>query len=160
MSNQNCVVCLKNETSLRCHSCHDFTCKNCSFIIDENRFPFLQLLPAELAHQIFCQNCFNNSISDEIEKYLEILNRARDVNVFDKKQSTETRLIRRIEKPIKVSDCEDREETLLRLAFITAQLGFDTLVDVDISYEKVGDRSYKKFIWHGTATPVNPNIRK
>lgn len=89
-----------------------------------------------------------------------LLEKAKNVDTFDKKQGSETRLIKRVEKPLKVTECDDREETLLRLAFLAAKKGYDTLVDVDIQSQKVGNKTYKKLVWNGTAVPVDIKQRK
>ena len=93
-------------------------------------------------------------------EYKEHLILAEQVNTYDIKQGNETSRIRRIEKPIKVENCGDKKEALMKLAFMAAQKGFDTLVDVDIQSEKIGSGTYKKLIWKGRAVPVDPKIRK
>ena len=63
--------------------------------------------------------------------------------------------------PIVINDCNDRSELLLRLAFLSAQKGFSTMVDVKIKSKKVGEgKAYRKVIWDGSAVPVDPKIKK
>lgn len=81
--------------------------------------------------------------------------RAENIIVFFKNQGKETRLIKRTEKPLRVTECDDREETLLRLAFLAAQNGFNGLIDVDIKAEKIFDHAYQTKNWTGIAMPVN-----
>lgn len=103
---------------------------------------------------MFCPLCFNEKAEPILIEYQDILERAKSVDVFDKDQGTETRLIKRTEKPLRIVDCSDRKETLMRLAFIAAQKGFDTLVDTNITSRKVTNGRYKKLVWSGTAVPV------
>ena len=85
---------------------------------------------------------------------------AKDVNVYVGNSDLRARAIRRIEKPVKIKDCASKEEALIRLGFLAAQKGFNTLVDVVLVSEKVGGvKRYKKLIWSGTAVPVDPEIR-
>ena len=68
--------------------------------------------------------------------------------------------MRRVEKPIKIIECDGREETLMRLAFLAAEKGYDTLVDVNIKSIKTGQNSYKKKMWSGSGIPINSKKRK
>ena len=121
----------------------------------------ISLLPDELQNKTFCSNCYQQDIDSKLTHFQSLMDKARQVDVYDKKQSSETRLIKRIENPVFVTDCDDREETLLRLAFLAAQKGYSTIVDTQIKSVKVGEgKSYKKLLWNGSAIPVDPNLKK
>ncbi len=160
MEAKECTVCCSNKTAIQCDICSCASCKHCCYFIDEDVFEFVSLLPEKLQNKAFCPNCYNENISEEMEYLKETMQKARDVDVYLKDQGTETRRIRRIQKPIHIKECADREETLMRLAFLAAQKGFDTIIGVDIQAKKVGKGTYKKMIWSGTAVPVDPKIRK
>ncbi len=104
----------------------------------------------------YCGPCFEEKVNPEIEKYYETMRRAKQVNVFTKTQTKETRLVKRSEKPIRV-ECWDREEALLRLGFEAARAGFNGLVDVDVIYEKVRDHAYQTTRWIGVGIPAHLN---
>ncbi len=159
MDKKTCESCFKEKTVLVCNDCESPSCKKCSCFIDEDEFEYPELLPERFRDQVFCPSCYNEHAAPVLADYRDILERAKVVDVYDKEQGSETGLIRRVEKPISIKDCDDREETLLRLAFYAAQKGFDTLVDVDITSKKIGKGTYKKLIWNGTAVPVDPKIR-
>ena len=82
------------------------------------------------------------------------MRRARKVIVYVKNQGEETRLMRRQARPIKVTDCRDRDETLLRLAFFAADAGFNALLDVSIAARKVRNEGYQTMRWDGVAIPT------
>ena len=63
----------------------------------------------------------------------------------------------RNEKPLHVKNCSDKNETLLRLAFLAALSNFNTLLDVDITHKKVRDEVYQKTMWFGTGVPLKLN---
>ncbi len=84
-----------------------------------------------------------------------LMARARDVNVFYKSQGKESRFIRRTEKPIKVEGIPDRDEAILQLAVLAARAGFNTLLDVQLSTEKVQNGKWHSSIWSGTAIPAS-----
>ena len=156
-----CLICNSKKTALRCESCGDPSCKDCSFFIDEDSFELIQVLPESLQNKTFCSNCYNQHIGAQMDRYTQIMSQAKEVDVYSHKQSAETRLIKRVESPLKVRDYGDRETALMALAFMAAEKGFGTLVDVVIKSEKIGPgKSYKKLIWHGVGTPVDPSIKK
>lgn len=161
MDRLTCVLCTKNKTALRCDSCGDVSCKNCVHFIDEDHFEMVVLLPEELKNKTFCMNCYNQGIDEKVSRYFEVVEKAKNVNVFTKTQTKETRKIKRVEDPVKVLECDDKEEALLRLAFLAADKGFDMVIDVEMNSKKIGEgKSYKKLVWSATGVPVDPNIKK
>ena len=154
MKKIECQSCFKNKSFLECSNCKEAVCKSCACFVDETSFEFANFLPEDISGQTFCPSCYTIKADPVLTEYNLILDRAKSVNVYSIKQSNETALIKRIEKPIKVKDCADREEALMRLAFITAQKNFDTIVDVNISSIKIFDSKYRKLIWTGVGVPV------
>lgn len=123
--------------------------------IDENTFLFLTALPAGLALGSYCVSCFDAHVRPEVETYQQKLDQAKNVNVFFLSQSKETRFVRRIEKPIKVENCQDREEAILRLAFLAVEANKNSLVDVDLSSTKVRNGGWQSSLWSGRAIPAD-----
>ncbi len=129
--------------------------------MDEDCFEMIALLPAELQNKTFCLNCYHQGVSESLEHYTEIVEKAKQVDVFSKTQTKETRRIKRVESPIRVVDCADKEEALLKIAFIAADKGYGTVVDVDLASKKHGEgKSYKKLVWSGSGIPVDPSLKK
>lgn len=89
-----------------------------------------------------------------------MMERAKNLTVFFTADSKRTRNFSRKEKPIKVKDCTDREETLLRLAFLAVHANFNALIDVDIVSQKIRHGTYQTTQYSGTAIPVNLNLDK
>lgn len=159
MEKAECIVCCKNKTAMLCDSCAQPSCKRCCYYVDAAAFEYLSYLPENIQNKVFCPNCYNDNISKELIEYEEILTRAKNLDIYIKKQSSETRLMRRISKPIKVDNCGDEKDALMRLAFKAAQLGYRTIVDVDLKAKKVGQGSYIKKVWSGFAIPIDPAAR-
>lgn len=155
MKSAICSSCRLPKANLTCECCQALQCKSCAQKLKKDSFSFLTTLPKELSHQIYCGRCFDQKVAPALAEYETHLRKARNVNVFFKTQSEETRLMRRSEKPIKVSGCEDKDETLLRLAFLAAQANFNTLIDVVITSEKVRMEAYQTTRWNGSAVPIN-----
>jgi hypothetical protein len=156
MSSSECLSCLNKKASLQCDLCKNPCCKDCIIFIDEDLFELTALLPPKIQDKGLCANCYNIEAMPIIDEYQEILARAKQVNVYDIQQSQETYKMPKHEKPLVVHECDDREETLLRLAFLAAQKGFNTLADVDIQSKKSKQGgSYKKLVWSGRGIPLN-----
>lgn len=83
------------------------------------------------------------------------MERAKDVQVFFKTQGKETRLIKRLEEPYEVLDCNDEDETVMRLAFLAAKNNFNSIIDVDLKYEKIRINGYQTHKWSASAVPAN-----
>lgn len=156
----SCCVCQKSKAGLKCGLCENAVCKYCAQFVEESQFSFLPSIPAHLKHTTFCGPCFDAKIAPEIESYNEAMDRARSLTVFFTTDSKQTRNFKRIEKPFKVADCPDREETLLRLAFLAVQGNFNALIDVDIVSEKIRSGSYQTTKYSGTAMPTQIDLSK
>lgn len=88
------------------------------------------------------------------------MNAAQEIMVFMKVQNKETRNIKRLEEPVSVVDCADRAETILRLAFFTAQMNYNSVIDVDITSRKILTGNYQTTVFSGTGIPAHVNEAK
>lgn len=156
MEKTGCVTCGKSKATLVCGSCSCSVCKYCAQILEEGTFSFLPKIPVLLSHQVYCGSCFDKDISAELQNYNEVMERAKNVQVFFKKQSKETRLVKRPErKPFRIEKCADEQETVMRMAFLAAQANYNALIEVDLTYEKVRTNSYQTHLWSATGLPAN-----
>lgn len=119
----------------------------------------LSQIPSELSHRVYCHQCFDSKVSPRLEETLDLIHRAKDVQIYFKGQGKETRLFRRTEKPLKVVDCKDYDESLLRLAVLATEKGFNTVVDVDAVSKKVRQDTYQLTLWSVTGIPVDTKRR-
>jgi len=154
MTKELCSSCRLPKANLECESCHAIQCKKCVQKLPKDSFSFLKTIPADLTHRLYCAPCFETKVAPTLESYQSTMARAKEVMVFFKTQSEETRLIRRVEKPIHISDCVDRDEVIMRLAFLAAENNFNALVDVVVTSEKVRNEGYQTTKWKGTGVPV------
>ena len=160
MEKSTCCTCQKPKATLECGVCKDSVCKNCAQFLDEESFSFLAQIPADLAHSTYCIPCYDSKVATELEAYNEIMEQAKDIHVFEKDQGKETRFFKRLEKPVTVENCPDREETLLRLAFFAAKGGFNTIIDVNVHSAKVRSGSYQTLKWTGYGIPTTVDERR
>lgn len=150
---ENCCSCFSPKANLVCGACNQKVCKKCAHFQEEGKFSFLPTVPAELKHLVYCTQCFDSIVAAPLEEYEQTMEKAKQINVFFKEQGKESRLLSRRADPIEVKECDDREETLMRLAFLAAQQDFDAIIDVDLSSKKVRVGGYQTLVWSGSAVP-------
>ncbi len=155
MTNPSCSTCHKPKANLVCEICQDAICKKCTEFVDENSFSFLTHVPKLLLCTTLCKTCFEQKISPEIIKYNDMMASAKNMFVFMKAQFKETRRVKRLADPIIIVDCADYDETILKLAFRGAELGYNAIIDVDITSKKVKTGNYQTTVFSGTAIPAN-----
>jgi uncharacterized protein YbjQ (UPF0145 family) len=149
MSAQECVSCGKPKAVLNCDVCQDPVCKKCDQILARDTFSFLPVVPEALSHMHYCNNCHDSIVAPELEAYDEVMEQAKAVYVFFTTQRKEIPLIRKEREVLKVKDCDDRDETILRLAFLSAKQGFNAIIEVEVNAEKVRDGAYQTSRWSG-----------
>ncbi len=121
--------------------------------MEEGRFSYDPSLPENLTKGVYCPACHAETVSPALAAYDDVMEKARNVSVYFKTQSKETRLMKRKQPALRVSGCPDREEALMRLAFLAAKSGFGTLIDVDLISEKVRQGAYQTSSWKGSGIP-------
>jgi len=114
----------------------------------------LEVVPKMLSHSAYCWNCFSDKVAPELDIYRELHERAKNIDIFKKSQSKESQRIKREHPAVTVKECEDHDETLMRLAVLAAQAGFNGLVDVHVASKKIKNGSYTKIIWSASGVPV------
>lgn len=150
-----CISCQKKvKAPVQCNKCSATVCKDCAVFIDPDDYIFFNSIPKILTKNTFCHVCFDREVDPLIQKYNDLMEQAKSMNIFMINQSKETRLMKRTEKPIRIEQAPDERELLLRLAFRAAELGFNTLIDVNVVSKKVRMGTYQTSIWSGQAIPV------
>jgi len=112
-------------------------------------------IPSYYEQGAFCQACYDQKIAPELNEYNDLVEKARNIDLFYKTQSKESRFIRRTEKALKVHDCEDKETAVLKLAFLAARAGFNILVDVETEFDKIRMHGWQTSKCHASAIPAH-----
>lgn len=158
---KSCCSCLTAKASLECGICHEAVCKKCAQFLGEDSFSFLSKVPQDLSHRVYCPQCFEKNVSAELQEYNQNIERAKNISVYLKDQSKESRLLKRTEAPVQVESCKDRDEVILRLAFMAVLANYNGLVDVDVIGKKIRNGSYQTQNWSGTGIPTHiPDRRR
>lgn len=149
-----CKSCKKPKANYDCGLCHEQVCKSCAQFLTDEAFSFLAKKPKELSFSVYCDPCFQDNVATPLSDYEANMEKAHEVIIFNKNETKKTGHLKRKEEPYKVEDCEDEQETIMRLAFFAARDGFNCLLDVTITHRKIIVGSHKKTIFTGTAIPI------
>jgi uncharacterized protein YbjQ (UPF0145 family) len=151
---KSCVSCRKPETASSCGICQGDLCRKCRLFLGDAAFPFLSDVAPELKHAYYCGPCYDEHVEPVKTAYDASLERAKDVNVLYKGSKSTVRYEKKADRETTVSGSPDRDETILRLAFEAARAGYNAVVDVEISSEKVRNHGWQTSSWTGRGTPA------
>lgn len=155
-----CISCRSPNAALHCELCNETVCKNCIQVLDEDAFSFQAVTPPELRHIRYCAFCYDAHVAPALEKYTEVLERARGLYFFFTTQKKQYPLVRKARQKVVVEACNDRDETILRLGFLAAELGFNAIIEGEVTAKKVRNEGYQKSVWHGVGTPAQVDAEK
>lgn len=150
-----CLTCSKTKAPLTCGICKGAICKSCTQFVEEEAFSFLSEVPKDLRHQAYCFQCFDNQVKPQLDTYNSMIEQAKQIIIFTKKESKITRLMKRMEAPFEVKECAGEYEATMRLAFKAVQANYNVLIDFELTHKKVREGSYQKLIWNGSAIGVS-----
>lgn len=160
MSNLECTSCRRMGADFECSLCSDWICKKCVQKLASDAFLYLDKIPANLSHVHYCGPCYDREVAPEVETYNETLERAKGVYVFFKTQRKEIPLIKKTKEVLVVEGKPDRDETILRLAYMSAQKGFNALIECEAISKKLRDHAYQKHEWRGTGIAAQIDSEK
>ena len=145
-----CETCRSPEAEGSCKLCGCALCEDCVMAPPHGTFSLLAKVAPELSHSSYCRFCYDEKIEPEVLKYEETLAKAKEVFIFFKTQKKEIPLIKKTKEIMKVEKCDDRDETILRLAFMSTEKGFNAVIETDVNYAKIRNEGYQKTQWSGT----------
>ena len=151
MSNSSiCISCRKPKAETDCGVCGEGICRKCRLFQPEGSFSYWsEPLAPELTHVNYCGGCFDAHVGPFKARYDELMDAARKINVFYKDSNSLFRIIRKSVRMLEVSEVTDRDDLVMRMAFMTAIAGYNSLVDVEISSKKVRNEGYQTQVWSG-----------
>src|SRR5690606_7251136 len=112
-----CISCRRPKATLQCGLCEEPLCKSCDEFLAAGTFSFLEKIPSELTHTHYCSNCHRDHVEPALASYNETMDHARGVYIFFTTQRTQPPIVKKSSNGVRVEGCDDRDETILRLAF-------------------------------------------
>jgi hypothetical protein len=158
MSEITCGACGASKAPHTCGICAKTVCKSCLEYVDTEAFSFSEA-PTHLRQGSYCTACFDEQVVPAQARYDELMEKAKDVYFLTRAYPGFVPVLKRHKKRVSVAECEDRRETILRLAFQAAELGFNAIIEADVDSAKVrlGGKhkgSYQTSTWAGSAVPA------
>jgi hypothetical protein len=149
-----CVSCRRTHPNRKCGLCEAAVCKSCVQELSPESFKLLPTIPDELSHIYYCQGCYDQQIAPKLDAYTENLENAKQVFVFFTTQRAHIPLQSKSKETFRVTNIPDRDEAILRLAFLAAQQKCNAIVDVEAIGEKVRDGAYQTMKWRAHGHPA------
>ena len=160
MSNFECVSCRRPKAAFQCGVCDSDICKSCLVFLEESSFSFFTQVPAELGHSRYCAGCWTAHVEPAQERYQEVMNRARDAYFFFTTQRAQIPVLAKATTKVEIKSCTDRDESVLRLAFLAAEQGHNAVLEAEVVSTKVRDEGYQKTIWKAKGLPVTVDVER
>ena len=82
----SCSTCSKNRVDFKCALCDQEICKSCTEFLAEDAFHYSDEKPFDMQKNHFCINCHIQKVLPELDAYEDLLNKAKNIRVFDKSQ--------------------------------------------------------------------------
>lgn len=155
-----CCACRTPRVSTECEICQEPACKKCILHLGEDAFAFLPDVPEQLKKSRYCPLCYDSQVAPELAIYDEILARAKEVVFLTEGYRGEVPVIRKSKVEVRIAACADRDEVILRLAFLAARDGYNAVIKSVVSSVKVRNHSYVKSEWSGHGTPAVVDEKK
>jgi hypothetical protein len=160
MTEETCISCRRPKAIHLCGICKESICKNCSQFLAAGTFSFLRTLPEQLSHSYYCANCYDQHVSPALESYNEKMERARNLYFFFITQRKPIPMIKKSKETLRVEECDDRDETILRLAFLAIESGYNSVVEAEITSKKVRNEGWVKAVWQGIGVAANIDVER
>jgi uncharacterized protein YbjQ (UPF0145 family) len=84
------------------------------------------------------------------EDYEQKMAEAKGVYIFFTTQKRPLPILSKESEQIRIDNCEDRDETILRLAFQAVEAGCNAVVETDVISVKVRNAGWQKSAWKGS----------
>lgn len=149
-----CLACRRPKANVSCGICQEPLCKSCALFLDASSFSFMKKIPEDLSHTYYCPSCHDAQVAPALESYNEVMERAREAYFFFVTQRKPIPIIKKSKEKVFVSSCDDRDETILRLAFLAVEQGYNAVVQAEVDSQKVRNEGYEKSVWKGEGFPA------
>lgn len=143
-----------------CGICDTGICKKCEVYFAPESFAFLEQVPEEFNRAHYCPDCFEEKLVPFKENYDALMDQAKEVNIFFIADKHLPPILKKANQAVKILDCRDRDEVILRLGFRAAEQGYNSVIKVDVLAKQFRQLTHQKSIWQATGIPANIDVEK
>jgi hypothetical protein len=129
-------------------------CRKCRIFLGEDQFNLVPERAGELKHSFYCGACFDQHVEPFKAEYDATFERAKGINVLYRNSKSLHNTLRKAEKALKVENSPDRDEAIFALAFQAAEGGFNAIMDVEVSSQKLRNAGWQKTSWSARGVPA------
>jgi hypothetical protein len=155
-----CLTHIKPGQELTCECCSETCCKKCQTILREDTFSYSSQVAPELKHTRYCARCMDSVIEPALEAYREQLANAKNAYFFTPAFKKRIPVLKKAKSRVQIKGTPDRDETILRLAFLAIEQGHNAVIEAEVSAQKVRNEGYQKSLWVGSGLPVTIDLTK
>lgn len=156
----SCRIPQSPKASHECGICNERVCRSCAIFLDETTFAFRSELAPELKHSYYCAPCHDTHVQPELDRYEALLETARGVYFFFGISRHPLPVLRKADREVRVADCADRDETILRLGYQAAEAGYNAIILGEVTPSKVRNHGWQKSSWSGHGLPALVDAEK
>lgn len=160
MNQAVCSICRHAKAYANCGLCETALCKDCEQFLEPDHFAFLDPIPKNLTLAHYCSNCFDEHVTPTQVTYTATMERAREVYIIFDSQHVPGAVRKKAKRTVTISNCKDRDETILRLGFRTIEQGFNAMIHVEVFATQIRNHAHQKNSWTGTGLPVDMDIER
>jgi len=154
VSESVCSICQNSKAPITCGFCEQSICKRCTEFIDTEMFSFMKNRSRELAHSSYCSPCFVSKVQPAIETYNDLVTRAKQVYIVEKSPRHPFPIINMSNKALSTDVWPDRAITIMSLAFLAAEQGFNAVIKTKVTSRKLRNFGYQSMEWQATGFPA------
>jgi|GEM_PF-336253 len=154
-TDMNCAVCNGAKARKTCGLCESRVCKKCIETLASDAFVLLPSIPSELGHSTYCVRCYDRHVADPLCRYAELAEKAESVYFVTRDYNGYVHVMARHSERVSVEFCEDRRITILRMAYLAAELGHNAIIDAKVqSFAHNLPGGYQSSKWKASALPA------
>jgi hypothetical protein len=154
METASCALCQNPKATKTCGLCQAQICKSCQELPPPHAFLYLRSIPEKLDHPSYCYKCFEEHVASELAAYEVMAEKAKNVYFLTQDYRGYVRVLRRHTTRVAVEDCDDRREIILKMAYMAAELGFNSIIQSKVECSSVYNHGYESSRWRASALPA------
>lgn len=147
--------CRRPAKNRSCGLCHIPVCKDCEKLLADDAFLYAPVLPEGAGHSRYCIECFEQKIEPQLATYSETLELAKNITHVSVNYRRPLPTIKEANNDILVEDCVDRQEAILKLGFMAALGGYNSIIRTKVESKKIRNHAYQTSSWSACARAAN-----
>ena len=159
-SDPSCCNCRSPRVQTHCELCQGALCKKCVQSPPKGAFAYWEECPEDLRFLNYCPSCYQEKVETAATQYEETLTRAKAAYVFFNSQKKAIPVLKKAKTKISIENQEDRDDTILKLAYRAAQDGYNALVECEVVSAKKRNEGFLHSVWSGSAYAASVDEEK